>query len=246
MLKVKIIKGKTHYLYSSIENYEHERNKKDVKLQNWRFGSTGEWVLTDDNCVVQILKCGIINKKEKYIRAITGSYLVSGKKEMYGTIPENIYTFSGTNEYKRFLKKNDSTSKECIFAQYVAIGSDPVDAYLKTYSTNNRKYASVQVGRLLKTTRMKTMIKEEIKKVLDDENVSPNYIIRRFKQVCEQAEKDGDVLRGLESLAKISGLFENNQEKQQQLTVWSGFTPEQLAGVKGEQVLLHGEVSENE
>ena len=53
MLKFKIIKGKTHYLYSSIENYEHERNENDVKLQNWRFGSTGEWVLTDDNYVVQ-------------------------------------------------------------------------------------------------------------------------------------------------------------------------------------------------
>ena len=161
---------------------------------------------------------------------------------MYGQIAENIYTFSGTNEYKRFMQSADASSKEVLFAQYVATGEDPVDAYLKTYNTENERYAKTQSGRLLKTDRIQKMIREEIKAVLDEESVSLNYIIRRFKQVADESQKDGDVLRSLESLAKIAGLYEGKETKQQQLTVWGGFSPEQLEGVKKEKVLLHGEV----
>ena len=85
------------------------------------------------------------------------------------------------------------------------------------------------------------MVREEVKQVLDEEGVSPNYIISRFKEIADIADRDTDVLRSLECLAKISGLFEPSQEKQQQLTVWSGFTPEQLEGLKEEKLLVHGE-----
>ena len=133
------------------------------------------------------------------------------------------------------------TSREVLFAKYIALGKDPVDAYLETYKTNNRDYAKAQSGRLLKTERMQKMVREEVKQVLDEEGVSPNYIISRFKEIADIADRDTDVLRSLECLAKISGLFEPSQEKQQQLTVWSGFTPEQLEGLKEEKLLVHGE-----
>ena len=136
-MEKKVIKGKAHYLYHNIENFEKAYSDYG-KLNNWRLGDTGEWVLTDDNCIVQILKRGMCVGEQHYVRTICGSYLVEAKKEMYGQIAENIYTFSGTNEYKRFLKKSNYTPKEVLFAQYVATGDDPVDAYLRTYKTNNK------------------------------------------------------------------------------------------------------------
>ena len=245
MENFKTIKGKNHYLYSTIEKFKQEYPEY-LKIKEWRFGNTGDWVLTDDDCVVQVLKRGDITKpageKCEYVRTICGSYLIKGKKEMYGQIAENIYTFSGTNEYRRFMQSADASSKEVLFAQYVATGEDPVDSYLKIYNTENERYAKTQSGRLLKTDRIQKMIREEIKAVLDEESVSLNYIIRRFKQVADEGQKDGDVLRSLESLAKIAGLYEGKETKQQQLTVWGGFSPEQLEGVKQEKVLLHGEV----
>ena len=248
MADFKTIKGKNHYLYSTIEKYKREHPGCDIKKE-WRFGNTGDWVLTDDDCVVQVLKAGKIKrpngKEEKYIRTVCGSFLVKGKKEMCGLIAENIYTFSGTNEYKRFLNKSDVTSKEVLFAQYVAKGVSPVDSYLKTYGTENEKYAKQQAGRLLKTERMQKMIREEVQLVLNEESVSLNYIVRRFKEVADDGKRDGDVLRSLESLAKIAGLYEQQQSSHQELTVWGGFSPEQLAGVKNEQVLLHAENKEN-
>ena len=248
MENFKTIKGKNHYLYSTIEKHKREHPGCDIKKE-WRFGNTGDWVLTDDGYVVQILKAGKIkrpnNKKVKYIRTICGSFLTEGKKEMCGLIAENIYTFSGTNEYKKFLSKSDVTSKEVMFAQYVAKGVSPVDAYLKTYDTENERYAKQKSGQLLKTERMQKMIREEVQLVLNEERVSLNYIVRRFKQVADAGKSDAGVLRSLESLAKIAGLYEQQQSSHQELTVWGGFSPEQLAGVKNEQVLLHADNEEN-
>jgi hypothetical protein len=88
------------------------------------------------------------------------------------------------------------------------------------------------------------MVKKEIQAVLEEEGISHNYLIRRFKKVVDNAEREGDVLRSLEALSKISGLMDSQEsESKQQLTVWSGFSPEQLKSIEGDAPLL---VAENE
>ena len=70
-------------------------------------------------------------------------------------------------------------------------------------------------------------LEKEIKQILDGEGVTPNYIIQTFKQITDLAERDTDKLRSLESLAKIAGLFET-EKKREELTVFAGFTEEQM------------------
>ena len=139
------------------------------------------------------------------------------------------------------MQKKDANSKEVLFAQYIAQGEKPVDAYLKTYETENRTYAKSQSSRLMQTERIQTMVKEEIRAVLEEEGISHNYLIKRFKQVADSAEREGDVLRSLESLSKIAGLFEQESETKQQLTVWQGFSPEQMEALQGSKPVLVGE-----
>ena len=120
-----------------------------------------------------------------------------------------------------------------MFARYVASGDDIVDSYMKAFPTENKKYAELQSKRLLTSQRIRKMIKEEVQNALDNVGVSPEYLIERFKDIADISERDSDKLRSLEMLAKISGLFsvDNNKE---QLTVWTGFTPEQLESIKGD------------
>jgi len=242
VVKSKTIKNRTHFLYST-EDFK-KQYPSCGQLKNWRSGNEKEWVLTDDNHAVQILKKGKIKGGQQYIRTICGSYVTSGIKRMVGQVAENIYTFSGTNEYRKFIRKKETTGKEVLFARYVASGKDVVKSYLDVYKTDNVDYAKQRSGKLLKTDRIQRMISEETKKILEEEGVSPNYIISRFKQVCDIAERDSDVLRSLESLAKISGLFVVQEDKKQELTVWSGFSPEQLKEVKNEKLIAHGEKDE--
>ena len=81
------------------------------------------------------------------------------------------------------------------------------------------------------------MVKDEIKKILSDEGVSPEYIIGRYKDIADIGERDSDRLRSLDALSKISGLFETDK-KQEQLTVWAGFTPEQMEAIGGKKTRL--------
>ena len=239
MSQSKTIKNRTHYLYSTEEF--NQTYPQYGKILHWRSGKEREWVLTDDDYVVQILKKGKIKGGQQYIRCITGSYVTSGVKKMYGTISENIYTFSGTNEYRKFKNKTDSTSREHLFARYVSSGKDVVESYLDAYNTTNVDYAKQRAGKLLKTERVLKMITEETKKVLEEEGVSASYIIQKFKQVADIGDRDSDVLRSLECLAKISGLYDTQDTKKQELTVWGGFSPEQLKQVDSEQLIAHGE-----
>ena len=84
------------------------------------------------------------------------------------------------------------------------------------------------------------MVKEEIQAILAEEGVTPQYQIRSYKQVADLAEKDTDKLRALDSLSKISGLFATGEKKTEELTVWAGFSPEQLESIQNGSQLKNG------
>ena len=87
------------------------------------------------------------------------------------------------------------------------------------------------------------MVKEEIKNILQEEGVTPEWLIGRYKDIATLAERDGDKLRSLESLSKIAGLFDT-EKKQEQLTVWACFSPEQMEAIKSGQkneLIAHAE-----
>ena len=57
-------------------------------LKNWRKGSIGDWVLSDDECIIQILIKGTMLKPKgkvrevSYIGTCTGTFLISKKTKM--------------------------------------------------------------------------------------------------------------------------------------------------------------------
>ena len=226
----KEIKGVKHYIYT-IDEWEIKH--PNSKLSSWRVGLEGDCVLTDDNHVVQILKRANYEGMET-IRCITGTYKVKGNQLMGSDIPNNIYSFSRHSIYDNFKKRKKPTKNEFLFAQYIARGEDTIQSYLKAFKTNNKDYAKRRSNELLRSERVRHMVSEEIKQILDGEGVTPGYIIQVFKQVCDLAEKDGDRLRALENLAKIAGLFET-EKKSEQLTVFAGFTEEQMKAISNGQ-----------
>ena len=92
----KVIKGVTHNLYDSEDEFRAYYSNYG-KIKPWRSGKETDWVFTDDNCVVQILKRATLkshtDRTETYIRTICGSFTISCKKLMLGDISENMYSF---------------------------------------------------------------------------------------------------------------------------------------------------------
>ena len=250
----KEIKNTKHYLYDNKEEFNVTYPSAPVR-HNWRHGEEGEWVFTDDGFVCQVLrKLDIAKSKEKYIpcvRTVCGTFLSRDKKkEMLGEngIAENIYAFSGTNMGKDEFNDRERNSRELLFARYVASGVDIVDAYKKAYpDAKCDAYIKRRTESLLRTETIKTMVKREIREILDNEGVTPEWIIERYKTIADMAESDTAKLRSLESLSKIAGLFVTDEKKSEQVTIWAGFSPEQLEEVKKHgkpEIIAHAEKNE--
>ena len=256
-MDLKVIKGINHYLYDNMEEYKTIGPGFPV-VGTWREGNEGEWVTTDDGYICQILKKSKIshpNYKQLriMIRTVCGSFIVEQKSHRMhgeGGVVENIYTFSGNYKaiYSR-AKDRKLNNREFLFARYVASGDDAISAYKKAYpKAEDKRYIKNKSNILLQKEEIRTMVKEEIKKILEDEGVSPEWIIGQYKMIAEVSDRDANRLRSLEALSKIAGLFETDT-KHEQLTVFQGFTPKQLEALQGGKettLLAHAEKSEEE
>ena len=235
----KKVKGINHYLYDTLKEFRIHHPKFKL-IDNWREGIVGDWVLTDDLNVCQILKCydlkiNMSKKVTSCVRTVLGTFRVDNMNiRLLGEdgIAENIYTFSKTYKAFKDYQKEGLKPKEFVFARYVAEGMEISQAYQKVFKkSKSSEYIANSAKQLMKKKEVQTMVKEEIKKVLQDEGITADWILSRYRDLAELAERDSDKLRSLESLSKISGLFDTDT-KQEQLTVWAGFSDEQMEALK--------------
>ena len=236
----KDIKEDRHYLYDNSEEFKALVPNTPL-IDDWREGKEGDWVLTDDDYVCQVLRMLKIGKK-KCIRTLCGTFDVNGSYKMFGEngIVDNIYSFSG----KHSFDSDRLSGKQKLFAQYVARGDNAIDAYRKAHpDAKSESYIKHRTSSLLKTESVQKMIKKEIKEVLASEGVTPEWIIGKYKTVVDVADRESDCLRALESLTKIAGMFDTQDTKSEQLTVWAGFSPEQLEALNNgnKQIVAHAE-----
>jgi len=242
-MDIKEIKGISHKLYDNLEEFKVFCPNEEV-VGIWRGGKLNDWVLTDDGYVCQILGKSKLNHPSyktlrTMVRTVCGSFIVEQKShEILGEdgVVENIYTFSG-NYNAKYLKAKDKdrkmNSREFLFARYCASGDDAISAYKKAYPmAENKDYIKKKTNILLQKKEIRKMVKDEIQKILNEEGVTPQWIIALYKDIAELSERDTDKLRSLESLSKIAGLFDT-EKKQEQLTVFQGFTPKQLEALQG-------------
>ena len=251
----KEIKNTKHYLYDTKEEFLISYPDGVVR-HNWRHGEEREWVYTDDGFVCEILKKSTITEKNKSttcIRTVCGTFITTDKKrEMLGEdgIPENIYTFSGKNVGQKSFNERERNSRELLFAKYVAGGLGAIEAYKKAYpDSRNSNYIKARTDKLLKTETVRKMIDKQIEEILNEEGVTPNWLIERYKTIADMAESDPSKLRALDSLSKIAGLFDLGEKKSEQVTIWAGFSPEQLEEVKKHgkpEIIAHSEKDEND
>ena len=240
-MDIKEIKGISHKLYDNLEEFKVFCPNEEV-IGIWREGELNDWILTDDGYVCQILGKSKLNHPgyktpRTMIRTVCGSFIVEQKTHQmlgeYG-IAENIYAFSGNYDATYDRQTNRKlNNREFLFARYVAAGDDVLNAYKKAYpKANDIDYIKKKTNILLNKEEIRTMVKEEIKKILADEGISPEWIVGKYKDIADLSDRDTDRLRSLEALAKMAGLFDT-EKKQEQLTVFTGFTPEQMEAISG-------------
>ena len=208
----------THNVYDTIS--EVPPNITIVK--DWRKGNIGSWVITDDDCVIQILRKGSMLRKNGemgYIGTCTGTYTVTKDTFLDTDRKTNIYSFSGSSTPEQVVEnRRKMTANEELFVLYVSQGLTPEDAYVKAFPTNNKRYARMKAVNLIKTERIKTAVKEELKPILEELDINEKFILENIKIVAQTSEKDDTKLKALFKLSDIMDLEDKSTAKVQQVT----------------------------
>ena len=195
-MRIYKVNGIQHTVFDPGDPVEH----LDV-VTNWRVGKVGQWVKTDDDCVTQILRRGTMlrpkGKKREvdYVGTCTGTFVVNSNTKLDSSKRINIYSFSGNK-----------------------MGMKPQEAYIRAFPTSNPHYANMKAGQLVKTTRIRTAMKEELKPIMEELGVDEKYIIKGIKSEAEMAEKSDTKLKALFKLADIMDLEDKNQTKVTQIS----------------------------
>ena len=206
-------------------------------LREWRECVLSDWVLADDGCIIQILRKGTMTKpkgkvrKVDYIGTCTGTFVVSDKTKMDTSKRTNIYSIGGDIERNQRLDERENLStREELFVQLYASGMDPRKAYLKAFPTNEPHYAGIRAGQLIKTARVRSAMKEELKPVMEALGLDENYILTNIKEVIDSCSKDDTKLKALFKLADIMDMEDKNKTQVTTVTgaMFQGFTPEKL------------------
>ena len=223
------VKDIVHTVYDSKEEFPEDKKF----LDNWREGDIGDWILSDDGCIIQILRSGVFTRPTKKIRALkyvgtcTGTFICKDTYKMDCDRRENIYNISGKSPYTQTVERKEVTHRERVFAQFISQGIERTEAYLRAFDTQKKHYAHAQAGLLLKQERVRTVMKAELKPVLAQLGIDNNLVLEGIKQIAVSGDKDSDRLKALFELADILEIKETRKE----ITaisgaVFKGFLPE--------------------
>ena len=234
-----------HYTVNNAQYVVYESEDElppDVyPIKDWRNGGLFDWVLADDGCFIQILRKGTMTKPKgkvrevAYIGTCTGTFIVSPKTKMDTSKRVNIYSLGGDVERNQRLDDRENLStREELFVTYLAKGVDPRKAYLDAFPTNNPHYAGLRAGQLIKTARVRSAMKEELKPYMEQLGLDENYVLSNIKEVIDSCDKDDTKLKALFKLADIMDMEDKNTTKITTMTgaVFQGFTPEKLEEVE--------------
>jgi hypothetical protein len=113
-------------------------------------------------------------------------------------------------------------------------GIEPRQAYIKAFPTNNPHYAGIRAGQLIKTARVRSAMKEELKPYMEELGLDENYVLSNIKEVIDSCDKADTRLKALFKLADILDMEDKNSTKVTTVTgaLFQGFTPEKLEEVE--------------
>lgn len=248
------VNGKSEYVFSNEDEFREFYPDLAI-VYDWRVANEGDWVLTDDKQVCKILKRASFKSRARgkgveYVRTLLGMATVTDKSTIKGAPVKNIYSFSSDVHSEKLRENRDKPTKnEIMFAKYVVNGFDASEAYIKAFDTNDISYAKNISTKLIKTERIQKLITEEMKSALEKVGVDPEYLLNNSKKIIDNdGARDSDKLRAIETLMKVAGMFPANDKKTESLTVFQGFSREQLEELKSSdaKAIAHAEVEHGE
>lgn len=223
------IKGKVHSIYEPGDKVPDYISP----VKDWKKANIGDWVVADDDCIIQILRVGKLGR-HRTLGTCTGTYATSMDTEKR----PNIYNLSGRVSEVTIHTRTKCTKKEELFASRVARGQNPTEAYLDIYPSKSSRYAKKQAALLLTTERVDTLVNDKLKNTFETLGVDLNYLIGVAKDLTDNAKNDSDKIKSLNMLWDAYGVIE--KQKVTNVTgIFQGISDEQLQAAQRPELPEH-------
>ena len=232
------IRGVDHIIY----DHPTEVPPHLVVVDDWRDADIGEWVLTDDDCVIQILtRASMLNQSKyrmRYVGTCTGTFIISDKGSMDTKRRKNIYSFGGSKDHDQVIRKRkNATAQEVAFAKYLVRGLTPEEAYLKSFgNSKSNRYAKARAAVLVKQERIINIVKEELEDVFDSLGINLEYLIHGVKNVADTSDRASDRLSAFRMLWDAADVVPKQKVTQISGAVFQGFDSKVLEEAKRPQL----------
>ena len=255
MSEYQVIRGKRHYVFNDVDEFTEYYHSKMISSPevkgNWREGKQGDWVFSDDNRIVQLLKVAPLNHPndrknykwaKNYVRTVVGTFVNNEKTFMDTDFEQhpNRYTFSKTIKHTngQVKKRKKLTNNEKLFTTNVVSGLGPVKAYMDAFKATSEDKARKKALILLKQERVMTDIEKGVLDVAKELGIDHKYILDRLKCLADNSEDDNIILQSTKELGKIIGTSVNSVKQRDVgvIGMFQGFSPEQIESVKPKKI----------
>ena len=257
VLDSKVFKGIVHYIYP-LEEFLEKYPK--IRPLDWREGELGDYVLTDDGYVCEILyKKATIRSRilQTFVTTVTGTYVVEGKVPMNNEIKDNISLIvpkSGRSKprsghlSRRMRKTMSRGDKLFTKSLMVKLGQTPVvmgnvqrikeEAYRIAFpKAKSDVYITTMANNLYETTRIQSVLNEQIQKTLEEKKVTFGQLLDYLKKMMDNDEVTMQGSLVIPATVKL--------EIVKKLAVWLG-VESQTKLIEGKKWYATGQIGEGE
>jgi len=248
-LESKKIKEVRHFVYDTIDEFK-THHKGDNPKDNWKTSLEGDWVYSDDNRIIQLLrvknKIKHPNDRKNYthsrgwVRTVVGTFLNNDKSKMDTSFEKhpNRYTFSTKikNTNSRVKERTSCTNKEKEFATQIVIGKTAVKSYMDAFNEDNSDKAKKKAIVLLKQERIMKEIEKSVGDIATELGIDHEFVLGRLKYLVDNSDDENISLQSLKELGKAIGTLGNVTKRIETgvIGMFQGFEPKQIEDAKRE------------
>lgn len=196
-----------HWVYT-----KEEADARGLEYVHWRHAETGQWALTDDDYVAQVLNLQIYRNKKgvtrRYLRFVFCKIFVMGKPLMYQIYKEkgdyNKIKPEGDLERGRLRQKHRNFA--FMYAQMMVHNGWVNWTKLGKAFNPTAKNPKLNAQSLAKVPKMQQMIQDEVKKALLSNDVTADSVIKMVLEASNVAKgkKDaGNMLKAADMLMDV-------------------------------------------
>jgi hypothetical protein len=169
----------------------------------------GDWVLTDDGKVVKVLRMGTLPTGKRWLRTCTGTFPIDEQSVVIDTADRaSRYTMGGTSRKTSHQRHRPEWD---LFAEMIANGKNVVEAYKMAFpETSSDRYAKEKAYQLLKKREVRRIVDKKLGDVMAGLGITPEYILKRYKDLADGADADSVSVAALNTLSKIAGLIDSH------------------------------------